>query len=135
MNVVTHQVFDEIFGLLEAIEVTDGVDMAQFDPDDANDVRTLVGMHLRRVVTESIPENRELLRRSLAFYLNREQLPYQQMRDRCQELSLPDSSSWPLFFLRIGEELFGPQFVRHCDVSNAVEQNLERPSLGLFRRA
>ena len=51
--------------------------------------------------------------------MSRPQLSF--LKDQCQELTFPDADFWPIFFHRIGVELFGEEYSSKYDLYDLVE--------------
>jgi hypothetical protein len=60
--------------------------------------------------------------------------PFQLMKDRCQELTLPDSESWAHFFHRVGLLLFGDDYRTQLDPDEYEENPDETASETILAR-
>jgi hypothetical protein len=134
MKYVNYYIFGAILGLLERIQLIDGIDFLQFDPDDEEDVQTITWLYIRPSVEEAKTENQETIRRTITYYTTVGTAPFQLMRDRCQELLLADADSWKLFFTRVGIALYGADFQSACDPRGVVEGLSERDGDLIFTR-
>ena len=101
------KILGDIFDLLERIEVVDSIDFSQYDPDDDGDVKTIVEKYIGPFIAQSSCEYQDSIRYAISRYVSTGTVPFQLMKDRCQELTLPDADSWELFFIRIWNHLFG----------------------------
>jgi hypothetical protein len=134
MRSVNYFILGELFGLLERIELIHGVEFSQFDPDDEKDVERIAEEFIKPTVRESTAEAQDALCLSIAYYTTVEKAPVQYMKNRCQELTLPDAESWSLFFTRIGTVLFGSEFKLRFDTDAVTERPSEQESELIFRR-
>ena len=135
MKSANYFILGEIFGLLERIELIHKVEFSQFDPDDEKDVDIITDKYIKPTVMESSDKSKKTICLSIAYYTTVGTAPIQQMKDRCQELSLPDADSWNFFFNRVGVKLFGSEFKLRFDPGSVTEQLNKRDSESLFRRS
>lgn len=126
MPVVNYLYLRQILSILQFYEITGQETFGNYDPDDDSDLSAIVQKYIEHTVRDSAAENQEELARTIAFYSESGSAPFQEMRDDCQELSLQDPASWPLFYHRVGSLLFGENF-RERFSGTCVE---ERPSEG-----
>jgi len=126
MSLVNPFALGEVFNLLERIELLDRVDFSRFDPDDGVDVEVIARRYVGPAVEHYTADGRERLRLSIAYYTTDGRAPLQWMKDRCQELTLPDADSWERFFDRIGAHLFGPDYNAGLDFGDVTERPDER---------
>lgn len=106
MKTANYYILDEIFGLLERIEIMDGVQFYEFDPDNFSDVERIARRYIEPELNRCTVENRRKIQWAFEYYSGRGSAPFQQLRDQHQELSLPDARNWPDFFRTIGQLLF-----------------------------
>ncbi|MEW4452012.1 hypothetical protein AB1L30_04940 [Bremerella sp. JC817] len=121
MKSVNYYVLGQLFRLLERVELIDGVFMGDYDPDNPSDVEALACEFLWPSVREATQEGQMAIRNALIFYSSANSAPIQTMKDRCQELTLPDADSWPLFFNRISQTMFGDNDCNQFDPSEYIE--------------
>jgi hypothetical protein len=126
MASVNYYDLGEVFTLLELHEVIKGVDFRQFDPDDEGDVGRLVTEYIKPAFMRATGESKELIRLGIAYYTTVGSAPFQLLKDRCQELSLPDADSWPRFFARVGTLLFGHDVRTDFDPRSVTERVREK---------
>lgn len=110
MKIANYLVLGEVFNLLERLELTYQIPLNHFDPNDVADVDVIAERFIRPALRETNQENRDVIRRSLEFYSQTGSAPFQVLRDRCQDLSLPEIDSYELFLKRLGRSLFGEEF-------------------------
>jgi len=134
MPEVNYFVLGELFSLLERIELTEEVSFCDFEPDDENDVRVIAMEYVKPSVDEAAASNREAIAYSIAFYSRGESAPFQLMKDRCHELTLPDSTSWPRFFHWIGLSVFGNDYRETYRVDDVHERIDEQASETILAR-
>jgi hypothetical protein len=134
MKCVNYYILGAILGLLEGIQLIEGVDFLQFDPDDDEDVNTITSLYIQPSVEGAKPENQATIRRTIAYYTTIGAAPFQLMRDRCQELLLADADSWELFFTRVGLTLYGANFQSLDDLQDVIERLNEREGELIFTR-
>ena len=134
MKTVNYFILGEILNLLERIQLIHGVAFDQFDPDDESDVKTIVNKYIKPTVESSSRESQAAMCTAIAYYTTTGTAPVQLMRDRCQELTLPDADSWDRFFDRIGELLFGTNFKLGIDPTDIVELPDEKECETFFRQ-
>jgi hypothetical protein len=115
LRTANYFVLGEIYGLLERIELIDGIPFERFDPDDSSDVAAIVERFIRPAFVAATKPKQDLIRWSLEYYCSTGIAPLQLLKDRCQELSLPDCASPIEFFRRVGETLFLGEFSRDID--------------------
>lgn len=131
---VNYFVLGELFSLLERIEIMDEVNFSDFEPDDENDVRLIAEKYIKPSIDEAVARNRETIGYSIAYYSRSDSAPFQLMKDRCQELRLPDSESWPRFFDWIGQSVFGNDYLKQFCIDNANECIDEQASETILAR-
>jgi hypothetical protein len=133
MATVNYFILGQLFGLLERIELIDGVDFFTFDPDDPMDVSRIARNYLKPPIEAASSENREAIKLTIAFYSQNDAAPCQLMKDRHQELTLPDSGSWPTFFHRVGLAVFGSIYREQCRLTIIEETPSEAASESILR--
>ncbi|MEZ6056660.1 MAG: hypothetical protein R3C01_08145 [Planctomycetaceae bacterium] len=104
---VNYFIFWGLFVLLEVAELTEGVSFLDFDPDDEADVRRIAVNYFLPPLKQASVKRQLEIQATIAFYARSGDPPFQMLRDRCQELTLSDPSSWRLFFLWVERALFG----------------------------
>ena len=134
MTTVNYFVIGELFSLLERIELIDGVSFGDFDPDDEADIKQIVSKYIEPSVHEAKPEGQQAIKNALAYYSVSDTVPFQLMKDRCQELTLPDAESWHEFFDRVGILLFGEDYRKELDMTHYKEKPDEKASETVFAR-
>lgn len=133
MAVANYLILDQLFGLLQQIELIDGVAFHNFDPDDECDVELIASRFIAPALSATSQSNRDLVASTIAFYSLKDSSAIQILTDHCQELTLPDSDSWPVFFHRIGKSLFGGQYRDRYDETDVEEVLDEQVSGNILR--
>ena len=131
---VNYFVIGQLFALLERIELLDGVFLGNFDPDDPADVEMIVCKYIEPSLREAKTEGRQAVRDAISFYSSSGDATFHSMQARRQELTLPDSHSWPVFLHRIGLLLFGDDYNIQFDPSKYKENPDELASETVFAR-
>ena len=122
----------ELFNLLERVELIDRIPFEDYDPDNESDARRIAQEFIRPSLIQANQSKQEELRWALEYYTTTDSAPFQLFRDRCQDLSLPDSDDWRRFFRWIGESLYGDGFSHPVDPSQYSEDQDESGSTRLF---
>lgn len=133
MITVNYFIVSELFNLLERIQVIMNVDFCAFDTDNENDVSTIVELYIKPTVMKARFESQEAIRHAIAYYTTFGTAPFQLMKDRCQDLYLPDAESWSFFFDRVGATLFGSEYKSGLELASVVERPDERECETLFQ--
>jgi len=133
VTVVNYHILGELFGLLERIELINGVAFADYDPDVKADVEKITEQFIKPSVMEATIDNQHAIAHAIAFYSQHEIAPIQLMKDRCQELTLPNAESWPRFFHNVGISLFGEDYLSQNRL-NAVEEFPDENESGTILR-
>lgn len=133
MAVANYLILGELFGLLERIELIDGVGFHNFDPDDESDVELIASRYIGPALSDTSQFNRDMVASTIAFYSLRDLAEIQNLKDNHQELTLPDSESWPVFFHRIGKSIFGDKYRDRYDETSFEEVLDEQVSGNILR--
>ena len=135
MKSVNYYVLGEIFSLLERTELIDDITFGDYDPDDHSDVEEIVRRFIEPSVRQARPCGQDAILAAIAYYSLHESAPFQLMKDRCQELTLPDADSWPTFFHWIGLLVFGDDYRERLRFADVNEVPDEKSSETILRRA
>lgn len=135
MKTANYHIIGGIYSLLERIELMDGIQFGDFDPDDKSDAVSIAENCILPSLAETSDEKKRRIRWTIEYYSTTGSAPFQLLRDRCQELTLTDADDWKSFFVNLGQVLFKEEFLNSASANEYVEALCEEEAEMIFAKA
>lgn len=119
-NKVNYYVFEEIWNLLERLQLIHGIPFHELDVSALDDQLTIINRYIRPSYEAICEAKKDLIRNSFKYYMRTRSAPFSTLRARSQELLMNHEDS-QLFLESVGRVLFGDNYLDDFVVENYVE--------------